>query len=107
MRHVLALPVIMLAIALAGTFSDTLRARQGAQSAVTAITGATLIDGTGRPPVADAVVIIEGDRIRAVGARAAVGVPLGATVIDGRGRTVMPGLVDLHSPCKNGSSHIF
>lgn len=104
MRHVLVLPGIVLAIAIAGTAGLTSRgdARQGAQAAVTAITGATLVDGTGRPPVADAVVIIEGDRIRAVGARAAVSVPAGATVIDGRGRTLMPGLVDLHTHLQGG-----
>ena len=36
------------------------------------ITGATLIDGTGGPPVPNAVVVIEGDRIRYAGARDAV-----------------------------------
>lgn len=105
MRHILVLPVVVLAAtALAGTASLSSRdgRRQGAQSAVTVITGATLVDGTGRPPVADAAVVIEGDRIRAVGARAAVSVPAGATVIDGRGRTVMPGLVDLHTHLQGG-----
>jgi hypothetical protein len=52
MRHVLALPVIILATALAGTASLSSRGerQQSVQPAVTAITGATLIDGTGRPP---------------------------------------------------------
>ena len=36
------------------------------------ITGATLIDGNGGPPVANAIVLIEGDRIRYAGARNAV-----------------------------------
>ena len=44
-----------------------------------AIVGARLIDGTGAPPVDDAVVVVEGDRIRAAGPRRAVQVPRGAT----------------------------
>ena len=69
-------------------------AQPTAQSAVTAITGATLIDGTGAGPVADAVVVIDGDRIRAAGPKASVPVPPGATVIDGRGGFVVPGFID-------------
>ena len=62
-----------------------------------AITGATLIDGTGAAPVADAVVIVEGDRITAAGPRAALKIPRGATVVDGRGKTLLPGLWDMHA----------
>ncbi|MEZ5417662.1 MAG: hypothetical protein R2708_09990, partial [Vicinamibacterales bacterium] len=67
---------------------------QGPAARVTAITGATLIDGTGRTPVPDAVVVVTGDRITAAGPRASTPVPPGATVIDARGRFVMPGMVD-------------
>ncbi|MDX6694037.1 MAG: hypothetical protein QOF02_1640 [Blastocatellia bacterium] len=62
-----------------------------------AITGATLIDGTGKPAVADAVVVVEGDRIVAAGPRAQVKIPKGASIIDARGKTVMPGLWDMHA----------
>jgi imidazolonepropionase-like amidohydrolase len=62
-----------------------------------AITGATLIDGTGAAPVADSAVVIEGDRIVAAGPRARVKIPKGATVIDGRGKTLLPGLWDMHA----------
>lgn len=94
----------MIAIVLAGSASLSSRAapRQAGQSATLVVTGATLVDGTGRPPVADAVVVIEGDRIRAVGPRSAVTVPPGAAIIDGRGRTLMPGLVDLHTHLQGG-----
>ena len=40
-----------------------------------AIVGATLIDGRGASPVNDAVVIVRGEKIVAVGARAAVTIP--------------------------------
>lgn len=62
-----------------------------------AITGATLIDGTGQPSISDAVVIIEGDRIAAAGPRAEVKIPKGAQVIDARGKYLLPGLWDMHA----------
>lgn len=66
-----------------------------AQSA-TAITNALIIDGNGAPPVRNAVLVFEGDRISAVGEASRVTIPAGATVIDAAGKTVMPGLVDGH-----------
>jgi imidazolonepropionase-like amidohydrolase len=55
-----------------------------------------LIDGTGRDPVEDAVVVWEGDRLVAAGARSTVQVPSDATVIEGDDLTVLPGLMDMH-----------
>ena len=60
----------------------------------TAITNATLIDGTGAEPVPNASVLIEGERITAAGAN--VSAPTDAEVIDAGGRTVMPGMIDCH-----------
>jgi imidazolonepropionase-like amidohydrolase len=56
-----------------------------------------LIDGTGSAPVADSVVLIEGDRIVSAGRRSQVTVPKGATVIDARDKYVLPGLWDMHA----------
>jgi len=56
----------------------------------------TLVDGTGAAPVADAVVVTNGDRIVGLGPRAAVAVPAGASVVDVRGGTVLPGLINAH-----------
>jgi imidazolonepropionase-like amidohydrolase len=56
-----------------------------------------LFDGTGTAPLADAAVLVEGDRIAAVGPRARVAVPPGTEVVDLGDRFVMPGLVDAHS----------
>jgi imidazolonepropionase-like amidohydrolase len=61
------------------------------------ITNATLIDGTGAAPVADAVVVVEGDRITFAGPRAQVKIPKGATVVDAKGKYVLPGLWDMHA----------
>jgi len=63
-----------------------------------------LIDGTGGPPIEDAVVVVEGDRIRGVGQADQVSVPPGAEVIDLTGKTVMPGLINCHTHlCLDGS----
>ena len=61
-----------------------------------AIVGGTLIDGTGRPPVADAAVVIEDGRFQQVGERAEVTIPEGAEVIEADGTTILPGLIDGH-----------
>ena len=61
---------------------------------VTAIRAGTLIDGTGAAPVKNVVVLVQGDRITAVGTN--VQVPAGATVIDLSGATLLPGFIDAH-----------
>lgn len=63
---------------------------------VLALTGATLFDGTGRAPVADAVVLVSGDTIACVGTRAECPLPRGATPHDLSGQFITPGLVDAH-----------
>lgn len=63
---------------------------------VVAITGATLIDGHGGQPVPDAVVLIRGERIIAVGRRNSVRVPAGAEIVEAGGLTLLPGLIDAH-----------
>ncbi|MCH8109875.1 MAG: amidohydrolase family protein, partial [Chloroflexi bacterium] len=61
-----------------------------------AITGATLIDGTGNSPVENATVLIDGDRIELVVAAESVQIPPDAEVIDASGMTLLPGLIDCH-----------
>jgi len=62
----------------------------------TAIVGATVIDGTGHAPTPDAVVLVDGKGISAVGTRSEVKVPKGAEVIDAKGRYLLPGMIDCH-----------
>jgi len=57
----------------------------------------TVIDGTGRPPITDGMVIVQGDRIAAVGKATGYRVPEGATVIDAGGGTILPGIIDSHT----------
>ena len=67
-----------------------------AQPQTLVLAGGTLIDGTGRTPIPDAVVVIEGSRIRAAGARGQVSYPATARVIRTNGQTMLPGLFDSH-----------
>jgi hypothetical protein len=60
-----------------------------------AIFGARLVDGTGRPSIPDAIVVISGDRIVAAGPRRKVTVPKGSSFLDAQGRTILPGLWDM------------
>lgn len=60
------------------------------------LTGATLIDGTGKPSVDNAAVLIDGDRIVDVGPAAAVSYPANTEVVDISGMTLLPGLIDCH-----------
>ena len=62
-----------------------------------AISGATLIDGTGATPVADSVVVVRDGRIAAAGPRSQVALPKGIAVVDGRGATLLPGLWEMHA----------
>jgi imidazolonepropionase-like amidohydrolase len=70
---------------------------------IKALAGATLIDGTNREPIKDAVVIIEGTRITHVGPRNRTKVPAGAQVIDVRGKFIIPGLADMHNHLGDGT----
>ena len=58
----------------------------------------TLIDGVRPEPIRNASVLIEGERITAVGGVDAVKPPPNGVgnVIDVSGRTIMPGMVDCH-----------
>lgn len=47
--------------------------------------------------IEDGVIVIEGDRIRAVGPASEIAIPAGAQRIDASGKTIMPGLVDAHA----------
>jgi imidazolonepropionase-like amidohydrolase len=87
MRHRLSIVGCLLAAASA----------LGAQTAATrAFAGFTLVDGTGRAPVPNAVLVVRGGRVVAAGAASTVAIPAGAERVDLSGKTVMPGLLNAH-----------
>jgi len=61
-----------------------------------ALVGATLVDGTGGEPVADAVVLMRDGRIECAGSRADCPLPDGVASLDLAGRYLTPGLIDAH-----------
>ena len=65
-------------------------------SRVKALVGGLLIDGYAGPPIPNSVILIEGERISAVGQVGTLAVPAGAEVISTEGMTVLPGLWDMH-----------
>ncbi len=64
----------------------------------TIFTGATIIDGTGGTPLENATLLIQGDRIKAIGSdKFAPSIPSGARTVDLHGKTIIPGLISAHS----------
>jgi imidazolonepropionase-like amidohydrolase len=63
---------------------------------LTALVGGRLIDGFGGPPLANSVILIDGERIKAIGQVGTLAVPAGAEVISTEGMDVLPGLWDSH-----------
>lgn len=71
----------------------TLSAAPAAERSI-AFVGATLIDGNGGAPLHDAVVVVTGRRIAAVGGRGSIQPPKGAQVVDATGTFLLPGFID-------------
>ena len=86
------LAIAALALCIAVTSGS---AQQTDSTARIAIRAGRLIDGRGGSPIANAVILIEGDRITAVGA--GLTIPGNARVIDLSRYTVLPGLIDAHT----------
>lgn len=62
----------------------------------TVVKGKLLMDGTGSEPMADPVIVVEGDMISALGVAGQMEIPRGADIIDLSGMTLLPGLIDAH-----------
>ncbi len=61
-----------------------------------AIVGGTLIDGTGKKPLEDAVILIEKTKIIKVGEKGSITIPEDFEKIGAHGKTIIPGLIDCH-----------
>jgi imidazolonepropionase-like amidohydrolase len=66
------------------------------QATLKALVGGTLIDGFGGKPIHNSVILIEGERIKAVGHQGNLTVPEGADIISTEGMSIMPGMWDMH-----------
>jgi imidazolonepropionase-like amidohydrolase len=56
--------------------------------------------------IEDGVVIVDGNRIRAVGRRGEVAIPAGARQVDLAGKTIIPGLIDAHAHGAQGEDDL-
>ena len=65
-------------------------------SSTIAFTGGRAVTMNGDEVIEDSVVLVEGNRIKAVGKRGAVAIPAGAKTYDVTGKTILPGFVDAH-----------
>ena len=66
------------------------------QNNLKALVGGTLIDGFGGDPVQNSVILIEGEKITAVGRMGELSIPANAEIISTEGMSVLPGLWDMH-----------
>lgn len=75
-----------------------------APSGRVALTGARIVTMRGGEVIENGTIVLNGNRIEAVGA--GVAVPAGATVIDASGKTIIPGLIDAHWHGSMGTDEI-
>src|SRR5437899_6102417 len=61
-----------------------------------AITNGTIIDGRSAEPLTNMTLLIDDERITALGREREVGIPHGTPVIDAMGSSILPGLIDTH-----------
>ena len=64
---------------------------------VVVLKAARLIDGTGAPAINNAVIVVNDNKIAAVGPADSVTIPAGAKVIDLGDVTLLPGFIDAHT----------
>ena len=83
------------------------RAARAARRAVVAYTGARIVTMKGDEVIENGVIVVEGNRIKAVGAAGSVQVPAGATSVDVTGRTIIPGLFDEHAHLHYSTLDVF
>ena len=86
------IPYILLLV-----FAVLLSGCGGGQGDSLALRGVTVIDGLGKAPQPDRLVLIQGERIVDVGPAEGYDIPRGTRVVDLPGRFVVPGLIDLHA----------
>ncbi len=71
-----------------------------------AFVGGKVITMEGEQVIDNGVVLVEGNKIKAVGVSGQIKIPSDATIIDITGKTIMPGLIDAHAHGSQGSSEI-
>ena len=84
---------VLASLAVAAVITPACLSAQIASTALV-IEGGTLIDGNGGPPLPNAAIVVEGDRITSVGEAGEANYPPNAEIIDADGKFILPGLWD-------------
>lgn len=71
-----------------------------------AFVGARIVTMKGDEIIEDGVIVVDGNRITAVGPKASVAIPKDAKRFDVAGATIIPGLVDVHAHGPQGSDGV-
>ena len=97
-KKILAIALILqlTAAVQAQTFSPEVKAFVQIPAGSVAITDVKIIDGTGGPAKEHQTVLLENDRITALGDSKKISLPANAVIVNGSGKTLIPGLVMLH-----------
>jgi imidazolonepropionase-like amidohydrolase len=97
MKHILFLARVTVTVLLTIAAATWLTADQpSAQGSTTAFTNARLFDGTGKPAIEQATLIVSKGRVVQAGPAASVKVPPDATRVDAAGKTIVPGMINSH-----------
>ncbi|MEX2531669.1 MAG: amidohydrolase family protein [Gemmatimonadota bacterium] len=88
--------MLLFSFALAGAFAAPLDGQEAERPRTIALVGGQLLDGYEAPPIHHGAVVIEGNRIVAVGPASEIEIPAGAEIINTAGKTMLPGLIDVH-----------
>jgi len=97
MKHFLA------AVATAFVLSSAITPAQPQTAPARVFTGARLFDGTGRPIIEDATIVVQQGRVVAAGPSASVQIPAGSERVSLAGKTVIPGLINAHGHVNNAN----
>lgn len=84
------------ALARVGLWLALCLALPGAAAGTTAIVGGAVVDLEGKAPLKGAVILVEDERIVAIGKAGSVAVPEDADIIDAGGAWLIPGLMNMH-----------
>ncbi len=85
MKHLLAAGAALVALLASSASAETV-----------ALIGGNVADLAGKAPIRDAVVVVDGEKIVAIGTRASTPVPQGAKVVPMAGKWLIPGLMNMH-----------
>jgi len=91
----------------ADTIEIVLELPRARPEGVVAYTGARIVTMNGDEIIENGVLVVENDRIRAVGPASSVAVPKDASTVDVSGRTIIPGLFDEHAHLHYSTLDVF